>query len=900
MNTGSPAPERPAAIALARRAHTDEIRARARNLLAGGATGVQVAASICEATDRFLVDVLKASLATQNPRDVTILQSHAALVAVGGSGRGELAPYSDADVLFLHEPPASKLFVALVPQFVRDYWDSGIKLGHSLRTIGESIAMAKQDPEAATALVEARLLWGSSELFDKLQRSFSRQILRKRQDAFVQRCIEARQKERGQHGSTVQQLEPDVKCSYGGLRDVHLIRWLGAANYGTSDIDSLRLRGALSREDARALISAQEFLMRIRIELHFSAGRAQDVLTREEQLHIAQERGIEPTIGQRPVERFMQTYFRHSTAIANISERFVARHRPRSVASQVLRAIVSHRADRIFRVGHGLIDVVPRYRGTICGNLEGILRLYHTAAMYGVDLDPDLIEAIKQAQPSLQGELSKESAQRFVSILSWPGRIGATLRGLFSTGILDLVVPSVAHARCLLQFNQYHSYTVDEHTLRAIEAAERFDKDEGPVGTAYRSIRQKYVLHLAVLLHDLGKGFDEDHSDVGRMIAEVTALRLNLADEERDTLAFLVHKHLAMAHLAFRRDFSHPGTVMEFGRMVGSPERLRMLYVLTAADISAVGPGVWTDWKSELLADLFDRTMLLLSGKHYAFQEDERLAAIRDKVRTSLESDLADGGDRLPANWISERLNGLPPHYLSATPPDRIALDVRAIKAYQPGDVLVEGEYAGETGTVDYRIITHENVVPGCFHKAAGVLTAKGLEILSAQISTSRDGMVIDSFRVHDGDFTGNIPDERIDEVKNAVRDALTGRVEIAQLFKKFRRFQSSRAAAPLSDLPNRVVIDTQSSDDYTVIDVFAHDRPGLLYTISRTLFELGLSVVLAKISTHLDQVVDVFYVTDQAGKKVLDDDRLKEIQAVLLERLASFEKAGQIEVASK
>src|SRR3990172_11966206 len=761
------------AAAHPRRADLEEIRRRARTLLDGGATGIQVAASICEAYDSLLVKIFLNALAGLDQPEFALVQKHAALVAVGGSGRGELAPYSDADVLFLHDPPASRVFVDRVSRAVRDYWDAGVQLGHSVRTIGNSLAIARQDPQVATALVEARLLWGGSELFDNFHRQFTRKIIRRRRSAFVEGCIAARRQERGAHGSTVQQLEPDVKRSPGGLRDVHLLRWLGAAYYDTTNIDSLRLHGALDREDARTLIAAQEFLMRVRIELHFAAGRAQDILTREEQLRIAQSRGIEPSAGQRPVERFMQTYFRHSTAIAGIAERFMARHEPRSVFSRAVRAVMSHNADGMFRVGHGLIDVVPRRRNLVCSSLAQVLRLYHTAALYGVDLEPALVEHIQQAQANFSGELSAESARLFLQILSRTGRVGASLRGLYAIRVLELVIPDMAHARCLLQFNQYHSYTVDEHTLRAVEAAERFESDTGPVGAAYRSLRHKEILHLALLLHDLGKGFDEDHSNVGRIIAVAAANRLRLSDDQRETLAFLVHKHLVMNHVAFRRDFTQQGVLAEFSRLVGSAERLQMLYVLTAADLTAVGPGVWTDWKSDVLAELFDRTMLLLSGKHYGYQEEQRLHVIRQKVRESLTTPGRRQIDPDPDDWIRRQLDALPPHYLSGTSPERIALDLGIVRGYRAGDVLVEGIYAAETGVVDYRIVTHETVAAGCFHKAAGALTAQGLEILAAQICTSRDGVVIDSFQVRDGDFLGTVPRIRIDEVAAAVRDVL-------------------------------------------------------------------------------------------------------------------------------
>ncbi len=894
MELNSPAVQQPAGISSLRHQRLEELRSHARSLLDGGATGIQVAAAICEATDTLLVDIFQDCLEGCSDAEVSCIQDHAALVAVGGSGRGELAPYSDADVLFLHEAPASRLFVNLIPRAVREYWDAGIQLGHALRTVGESISMARQDSQIATALVEARLLWGGKEFFNRFQRKFRRAVIHRRRASFIEGCIAARLKEREQHGSTVHQLEPDIKRSPGGLRDVHLIRWLGAANFDTHDIDSLRLHGALSRDDARLLISAQEFLMRARIELHFAAGRAQDVLSREDQLRLADRRNIQPVLGQRPVEILMQNYFRHSSAIANIAERFVARYQPRSLFTTAARVLMSHRADGVFLVGHGSIHVSRRNQDLVCANLERALQLFHTAALYGVDIDPELLEHLRHSQTSFTGAVSPESAKIFLQLLSRIGHVGQSLRSMYATGILELVVPDMSHARCLLQFNQYHSYTVDEHTLRAVEAAERFQQDKGPVGAAYRSIKNKWLLHLALLLHDLGKGFDEDHSDVGRMIALSAANRLYLTDEQRDTLAFLVHKHLNMNHIAFRRDFTNPGTLVEFSRLVGSAERLRMLYVLTAADLSAVGPGVWTDWKAEVLAELFDRTMLMLSGKPYAYQEEQRLQLIKQKVHDTLSPPNKKKSASVSEDWINQQLNSLPVHYLSGTAPERIALDMGIVRTYQPGDIQVDGEFLPDTATVAYRIITHENSTSGCFHKSAGVLTAKGLEILAAQICTSRDGIVIDGFQVRDRDFSGPVPRARIDEVSAALREVLSGKLEVAQMFRKHRRFTHQRVARPLSDLPTRVVIDTQSSDDYTVIDIFAHDRPGLLYAISRTIFELGLSVVLAKISTHLDQVVDVFYVADQAGGKVVDENRLREIETRLMTRLEEFGRDSQ------
>ncbi len=887
------AAETPPPRIAARKERLAEIRNHARGLMDGGATGIQVAADIAAAIEALLVEIFLEKLQMLPASEQSVVTQHSAVVAVGGSGRGEMAPYSDADLLFLYDSKAAQTYSRFVAQVVRDYWDAGIKLGHAVRTIGDSASMARQDPQVATTLSEARLLWGSGELFERLRRTVRRRVVQSRLQAFVADCIRTRESERAQQGLTSNQLEPDVKRSLGGLRDIHLIRWIGFGHFGTTDIESLRLKGALAKEDARRLLAAQDFLMQVRNELHFAAGKANDVLTRDEQLRIAHKRGIEGSAGQRPVERFMQTYFRHAAAIADVSRRFTQKHRPRTWRDRLVDFVMTHRADGIFKVGPRTIDVVARYRPSVSRNIEQILRVYYLAALYGVVPSLELCEAFKESVRDMDGTLNDEAARLFRNILGRTGCLGATLRSMHDFGILEYVVPDVAHARCLMQFNQYHSYTVDEHTLRAIEAAEQFDRDEGPVGAAYRNVKQRQLLHLALLLHDLGKGFEEDHSIVGEQIALRTAQRLRLSDHDRETLAWLVRHHLKMAHVAFRRDIDDADMLVEFSRDVGSPELLRLLFVLTAADFAAVGPGVWTSWKAEVLSGMFNRSMLILSGKPYQYHEEERLSQVKKHVRKFVAPKGGDGQAE-PAEWVEATLNTFPPHYLGTTPPERIAADLRLIAGLKPGEVIVEGEYDSLTHTVDYRVVAHERDFPGCFHRICGALTAKRLEILSAQISTSREGVVVDAYKVIDNDYARNLPDARIAEVAESIRAILTGKTEVPELFRRHRRFGGEDAAAPLTKEPTRVVIDNQSSDRCTIIDVFTHDRPALLYTITRTIYELGLSVELAKISTHLDQVVDVFYVTDLGGQKVQDEQRLEVVRETLLTTMSEFTLDGK------
>lgn len=872
-----------------------EIRERARKQFAHGASGVQTATMLSDGMRAFVVEQwLEALAACVSPEVAKKLEQHSAIVAVGGTGRGELAPYSDIDLMFLHEPSVSHEFKQVTNHCLHTLYDSQIELGRSVRTPNEAIAMALGDSTVSTSLVEMQPLWGSTELVASLKRKFERKVVRSRQRAFFEAAIANRQEELDKEGGAAHQLEPDVKCSAGALRDLHLLRWIGFACYGVLDIDSLRLNGGLAGEDARKLISALEFLMKIRVDMHFAAGKAQDRLTRDEQLRIANERRIEALPARLPVERFMQEYFQHTTAVTSIVSRFIARHRRRSFREWLIDRMLTRRQDGHFRISPTRLDVPNRWLDAVCSDLRQVLRLFLTAARQRVAIAPRVLERIRQNVPSFRGAINAECSRLFMAILEPRGCLGQTLRAMHETGVLEIVLPEFARVRCLLQFNAYHSYTVDDHTLRAMSIVESFEHEPGPVGAAYREIKLKSLLHLALLLHDVGKGGVEDHSELGRDIAEKIAVRLGLPQTQRELLMFLIHKHLVMADVAFRHDIADPGELARFSHMVGSPEWLTMLYVLTVADISAVGPGIWNDWKSGLLTDLYDRSMLILSGKHAKFLEEERLDKVREHVTKALITESATDEQRQQlALWLDKHLKQFPAHYLLGTPRNRIAKDLLVIRRLQPGEIVVEAAHDTDTDTVEYRIVLDPQHSAGCFHRIAGTLTSQRLEILSAEICTTTDGIVVDVFNVRDTDFSGKIPPHRMDEVGQAIRRVLRKEVKVDEMFQRSRRFSWKSAKAPVSDLSNRVTIDNDSSDRCNIVCVFAHDRPGLLYTISRAIYRLDLSIELAKIATHLDQVLDAFYVTDRAGKKITDESRLESIQFELNNTLAEFDAKG-------
>jgi [protein-PII] uridylyltransferase len=872
-----------------RKALFAEVRNRARDMFQAGVPGIQIAAAICSGTEQVLLELVEETL-TRHSMDRALVEQQGTIVAVGGMGRGELAPYSDIDLLFLHSSRNSAEFDEFVPCFVQCCWDSGIQLGHSVRDIATCVTLARKDSQIATALAEARWLWGNERLLQRLEHVFRRKVVNCRRRQFIEDCLKARTEGWSAEGPLAQELEPDIKASAGGLRDLHLLRWVASACYGIKDIDALRLHGALSKADARKLKDGWEFLTRLRIDLHLAAGRSQDRLTRDEQLRIARERNYAGSEEQRPVEQFMQDYFQHSSALAGIVQRFAALQRRKTWMERMRDLAVGHRAEGYLYVTPDQITVADRHLPKVCESLESVLRTYRSSALYDLPLDPRVREAIKEAVPKLGSKITRENARLFVDILRCVHSLGQTLRSMFNTGVLDLVIPDVSHVRNLLQFNQYHHFTVDEHTLRAVETITGFEQEDSPVGTAYRAIRHKEILHLAMILHDLGKGFKQDHCIIGEEIALRIGSRLFLPEFQTEQLALLVRKHLEMADVAWRRDITDPSQILSFSREIGSPDTLRMLYALTAADVTAVGPGTWTQWKAGLLAELFDRCQVILSGKRYSFHEAQRIQAVKQEV-LALMSD-PESRERLQ-QWIDIQLSNFSASYLTTTPPGLIAQDLRYIEHLGPTEIEVIPAWSPSTGTCEYRIITRNPLATsGCFHKMCGVLTAKRLAILTADINTTTDGVVVDRYEVIDTDYESEPPPSRFQEVAEAFRGVLNGSISVESLFIRSRRFGMERQR-PVSDLPRRVQIDNQSTENRTIIDVFAHDRPGLLYTVTRTLHELKLSTEMAKISTHFDQVVDVFYVQESDGGKIKSSERLRQIKDRLEQALAHFEEHG-------
>jgi len=854
--------------------------------LLAGASGDEVVAATTDLVDGLIIGRYRTAARTGGEALTTAGFQQCCLVAIGGYGRRELAPHSDIDLMFLFHPDAAKVVPELVKQVLHPLWDCGFQVGHSVRTIQDCIDLGLADLTVRTSMMEARFLAGSPELFQQFHARYVRKVVSSGFDAYLDQKVTERQREYQKFGETVYLLEPNVKKSQGGLRDLHLLQWIGSARFHAPTIRELSDRGILSQADYRALKEAREFLLRVRSFLHIRAGMAQEILTFDEQVWLAKQLGFTDRPHLLAVEQFMQQYYRHTMGLHAALMRFVERCRRRTLWQRVSRWLPAQRIQQYFAIDGEALTVPAESRSQVLGKPVLLLTLFDLARSRKLSIDPSLLEDIHRHAENLSVEQfhTPETGRTFLSILAGPGT-AKTLEAMHRAHLLEKLVPAFSRVRGLMQFNQYHKYTVDEHSLLAVAKAEALAEHPGVLGDVYREIKRKDLLHLALLLHDLGKGHEEDHSEVGRRLAEETAERLGFDERESRTLVMLVHRHLLMAHTAFRRDPYDEKVLLPFAREVGTPEVLRKLLALTAADIAAVGPDVLTKWKESLLVELYLRAMQEVSGERETADEPQRLARIADDVVTQAAANRNLPNDKA---WIRAELEQFPLRYAYGTSPRRIAAHLGAIRRLEPGGVVVETEFNAPLGTCEYAVIAHNDVIPGLFSKIAGVMAAGGLQILDAQIVTRRDGVVVDTFQVADPDYQGEPPIERRESIATTITDVLTGRQSIDAVMRRGARLSLGRAL-PAHRQPAEVRIDNETSDRFTILDVFADDRQGLLYIITNAIFQLGLSVHASRISTRLDQVADVFYVTGMDGKKVEEVGRLETIRASILNEIEVF-----------
>ncbi|QGJ69532.1 Bifunctional uridylyltransferase/uridylyl-removing enzyme [Planctomycetales bacterium 10988] len=862
-----------------------------------GSPGIQVCNAWTDTIDKLIDELFRAAVDDLADGEGPDLHQHVALIAHGGYGRREMAPFSDVDLMILHTPAVQEKIGPLAGRILRDVGDTGMIVGHSVRTTRQALALTAQDASICTSLMESRLLTGNSDLFSHFMKRFRFQVQRRFSRIYAQ-IIEAREKEQKEYGETVYLLEPNIKRSRGGLRDLQLIRWIGFAKHGTPEPDQLRMWGALSKSDQQKLTEARDFLLHLRNELHFHAKRGQDMLLRDEQWRIAEAFGFKEITGipidgfvenRLPVEEFMGEYFRHTQSIKTISERFVESLRPGRWKRTLFALIFSHQVEGDFFVSPFDIRATKRGLPKIKRDLTEVMRLADLASLYDKPIDFHTTEAIREAVPKLSDHPDPLVAKRFLSILDHPAHLASLLRELHQIGVLEKIIPQMAHARSLMQFNQFHKYTVDEHTLLAVQRATEFRDDPDLLGKVYRALDQKWLLHLALILHDLGKGFEEDHSIVGAKFAEKIARRLRLTAEDSETLVFLVRYHLQMTHYAFWRDISDPDLIVKFAVQVGSPERLQLLFLLSAADMMAVGPEVWNGWKAQLLYDLYNKTMEHLSAGKNEWAAQEEIEFLRQPIRDCFSEEWDE--------WYERQLKAFSASQLGSESPDRIHQQLKQLRQLDPEEIVIEHRWLAEQSAWEIFLATRDLVRDGLVHRVTGAFASKGIGVLRAQVGRFKEGITLDRYWVSDPDYQGEPPEHRKEEVTEAIKKAIYNDdpPKVSQRLRIGQR--PTRTALPT--LPAQVKIDNHTCETHTIIEIFATDRPGLLYTISRALNDLKLLISVAKIGTHLDQAVDVFYVSDTQGNRIEDQEEIKSIKTYIEEAISAFEEEARSKLTS-
>ena len=861
-----------------------------------GATGSEIVQAFSDFMDGLLMARFR-EVIQQGNSEIRTSWQHCCLVAMGGYGRRELAPYSDIDVMILTQGNQSLLAEALSKGVFHHLWDLGFQVGHSVRSIAECLEIGETDLPACTSLMESRFLGGSATVFQEFQKKFTRRILKRPAKRFIAEKIEERQREYDKFGGTVFLLEPNIKKSKGGLRDIHLIQWIGQARFGAGTIQELSNRGIVALQDYQVLQEAQEFLWRVRGFLHFEANRAQDILTFDDQMRLAKIYGLSDLPNLLAVEQFMQQYFQHTMKLHDRCLRFLEQTREYSWLERMRRRWPQSLVEGKFRIEDNRLTIPSDKLHSVLENPVWLLRLFEISHDRAVSVDSKILNELSQYLNTIPNEQfhTEEVSRLFRGILNRPGRIGQTLEAMHQGSLLEKLVPAFARVRGLMQFNQYHKYTVDEHSLLAVKETERLQEDQGIIGEVYRQIKDKDILHLAVLLHDLGKGRPGDHSKIGQEIAHKMADRLELSQQDREVLAYLVFHHLVMSHTAFRRDLNDPKTILTFARKMKTVEVLQKMFILTVADISAVGPEVMTKWKESLLGELYSRTFeAMVDGQPSTTMANGKIVLNPAHRKALIEAMVApgEGSTDSPVDWsllVDEPLSQLPDWYITSISVEQMATHLLAIKNLPTRPTHVEGQFNPELGVSEYVLITRAQAKPGLFMQVTGVLAALGLEVLNAQIMTLTDGTVLDIFSVNDVDCDGQPSEFRLKEVSREIQAVVQEEYSVSQVFERHRRL-SFGPQFPTGRRPTEVLIDNEVSDSYTVIDVFADDKPGLLFELAKTLVQLGLSIHMARIGTRLDQVVDVFYVTDAQGNKIssgnLEDEILKPLRTVVDEFL--------------
>ena len=843
----------------------------------------------------FLVDQLARALhdlaATKLFPALKTSPDHMAIVATGGYGRGRLAPFSDVDLMFLLPKKISPRGKQIVEFMLYILWDLGLKVGHATRTADEAIRLAKSDLTIRTSLLEARWVWGERETFENFRARFGREVVAGSGRAFVEAKLAERDARVERMGDSRYVLEPNLKEGKGGLRDLQTLFWIVKYLYGSGDADALVAEGVLTAEDARAFARADNFLWTVRFHLHYLAGRAEERLSFGAQKEIARRMNYRDRSGSRGVERFMKHYFLVAKEVGDLTRIVCA-----VLEEEQKKSWLRLRPDApLFAKPHGADFRIEGNRlafadeAAVVRDPVNLLRLFREAQRLGLDVHPRAVRLAARNIRLVDRRLRADSeANRiFLDILTDRDGAEAALTWLNETGVFGRFIPDFGRVVAQMQYDMYHVYTVDEHTIRAIGILNRIEQGayakDHPVSSAIiHELQSRRVLYVALLLHDIAKGRGGDHSEIGAEIAQTLCPRLGLNEWETETVAWLVLHHLLMSRTAFKRDLEDAKTIADFVARVQSPERLRLLMILTVADIRAVGPAVWNAWKANLLRELYFLALESMTGGEPAMRRSSRAAQAKAALKAALAADSAGWtgpeiedhlGRGTTAYWLAFELDDLVRH----------AGMIRAAEREGRG-LVIETRADAERAATEVLVYTPDH--PGLFAALAGAFALAGANVVDARVTTLNNSMALDVFSIQDTDGNAFADSGRITRLRRRIEDTLSGRTSSSrEMETASARGHAARLGA--FTVPPRALIDNKASATQTVIEINGRDRPGFLRDITRALTAAGLQISSAHISTYGERVVDVFYVRDVFGLKVENEAKIKAIRERLLAAIA-------------
>jgi [protein-PII] uridylyltransferase len=811
-----------------------------------------------------------------------------AVVATGGYGRGELAPQSDIDLLFLLAYKLTPHAEQVIEYMLYMLWDLGLKVGHATRSVDECIRMAKQDQTIRTALLEARYLWGDAALYRELRTRFRELAAAEGPIAFVEKKLAERDERHLKMGDSRYVVEPNVKDGKGGLRDLHTLYWIAKYIYQLDDPADLVEKGVFTGREAAKFDRAHAFLTTVRCHLHYVTQRPEERLTFDVQPTLGRLMGYGDRPGVLGVERFMKHYYLVAKDVGDLTRIFCAALEAEHKRKPRFRLTLLPRKREIegFQVQDGRINVARD--DAFRADPLNFLRLFHTAQEHDLDIHPAALRLITQQLALIDNTLreSAEANRLFLEMLTSKKDPAVTLTRLNEAGVFGRFVPDFGRVVALMQHDMYHVYTVDEHTIRAIgllheiESGRRVD-DHPLASEIVHKLASRRALYVAVFLHDIAKGRGGDHSRIGADLAKTLGPRFGLTPEETENVSWLVLHHLAMSKTAQKRDIDDPKTIADFAAFVQSLERLKLLLVLTVVDMRATSPKVWNNWKASLLRELYYRTEEVLggipSGANVAARVERAKAALVKRLpgwpAAEIEQHLARG---YPAYWLSEDTDTQARH---------AELVRRATRAGE--HIAVDARHDPTRSVTEVTVYTPDHA--GLFSQIAGAMALSRVNIVDARIFTLTNGWALDTFYVQDADGRPIEDEASIGRLKARIAAALAGTLK---LHRELAGRESLPKRAHVFQVPPRVFIDNAASRFASVIEVNGRDRPGLLYDVTRALTECGLQITTAKISTFGERVVDVFYVKDVFGMKIEHERKQEQVRVRLLEALGGPEPA--------